>query len=158
MAGKVLKEGYAIYPSIKLQKIKTDEKTGEKKLAFAKELIFGDRIVPYVKKDGDYSRVVIKGVEYIRVSRNADGEHHRRGRGYGSRSRHRGFRPDDVLPECGFHGGLRVAGQGSGRDPAAFRQGERHPRHPHRPYHQGRHHRGSEGSGAHCRCGPPVRG
>jgi hypothetical protein len=68
MAGKVLKEGYAIYPSIKLQKIKTDEKTGEKKLAFAKELIFGDRIVPYVKKDGDYSRVVIKGVEYIRVS------------------------------------------------------------------------------------------
>lgn len=68
MAGKVLKEGYAVYPSIKLQKIKTDEKTGEKKLSFAKELIFGDRIVPYVKKDGDYSRVVIKGVEYIRVS------------------------------------------------------------------------------------------
>ena len=68
MAGKVLKEGYAVYPSIKLQKIKTDEKTGEKKLSFAKELIFGDRIVPYVKKNGDYSRVVIKGVEYIRVS------------------------------------------------------------------------------------------
>ena len=68
MAGKVLTVGYAIYPSIKLQKIKTDEKTGEKKLAFAKELIFGDRIVPYVKKNGDYSRVVIKGVEYIRVS------------------------------------------------------------------------------------------
>ena len=68
MAGKVLTEGYAIYPSIKLQKIKTDDKTGEKKLVFAKELIFGDRIVPYVKKDGDYSRVVIKGVEYIRVS------------------------------------------------------------------------------------------
>ena len=68
MAGKVLKEGYAVYPSIKLQKIKTDEKTGEKKLSFAKELIFGDRIVPYVKKNGDYSRVVIKGVKYIRVS------------------------------------------------------------------------------------------
>lgn len=68
MAGKILTEGYAIYPSIKLQKIKTDEKTGEKKLTFAKELIFGDRIVPYVKKNGDYSRVVIKGVEYIRVS------------------------------------------------------------------------------------------
>ena len=69
MAGNILKVGYAAYPSVKLQKVVTNPETGEKKLAFVKELIFGDRIVPTIlKRTGDYSRVQIGDEEYIRVS------------------------------------------------------------------------------------------
>ena len=65
----VLEVGYAIYPSIKMMKPFVDPETGEKKLKFYKELLFGDRIEPAIlKSTGDYSRRVVGGVEYIRVS------------------------------------------------------------------------------------------
>ena len=61
---EVLEKGYAVYPSVKLQRV--DSKTG--KLVFVKELLFGDYIQPTIlKRTGDYSRVVVDGVEYIRV-------------------------------------------------------------------------------------------
>ena len=69
MAGNVLEVGYAAYPSVKLYKVVTDPETGANKLKFNNELIFGDRIVPSIlKRTGDYSRVVVDGEEYIRVS------------------------------------------------------------------------------------------
>ena len=68
MAGKVLEKAYAVYPSVKMYKKVTDSKTGEVTLKFEKELLFGDTIKPAILKSGDYSRKVIEGEEYIRVS------------------------------------------------------------------------------------------
>ena len=73
----VLKTGYAVYPSVKLQKLTTDSKTGNKKLSFVKELLFGDYIKPYIV-DGTYQTVKVKqgksDVEYIKVRcRGTDG-------------------------------------------------------------------------------------
>ena len=73
----ILKTGYAVYPSVKLNEIKIDSKTGKAKVSFIKELLFGDYIKPYVVKN-DYVRQVVveskKEVEYIKVRcRNADG-------------------------------------------------------------------------------------
>ena len=74
---KILRTGYAVYPSIKLNDIKTDSKTGKSKVSFIKELLFGDYIKPYIANN-DYVRKVVdngdKKVEYIMVRcRNADG-------------------------------------------------------------------------------------
>ena len=75
---EILQIGYAVYPSVKMKSLKTDPETGEKKLSFLKELLFGDFITPSHTKDGDYKRITIdngtdKG-EYIQVrSRNATG-------------------------------------------------------------------------------------
>ena len=73
----VLRTGYAVYPSIKLQDIKTNSKTGKTQVSFIKELLFGDFIKPYIVKN-DYVRQTVvenkKEVEYIKVRcRNADG-------------------------------------------------------------------------------------
>ena len=73
----VLRTGYAVYPSIKLQDIKTNSKTGKPQVSFIKELLFGDFIKPYIVKN-DYVRQTVvenkKEVEYIKVRcRNADG-------------------------------------------------------------------------------------
>ena len=72
-----MRTGYAVYPSVKLNDIKTDTKTGKAKVSFIKELLFGDYIRPYIVKN-DYVRQVVvenkKEVEYIKVRcRNADG-------------------------------------------------------------------------------------
>lgn len=64
----VLEVGYAVYPSVKMMKPVVDSVTGEKSMKFYKELLFGDRIEPAILKSGDYSRHVVGGVEYIRVS------------------------------------------------------------------------------------------
>ena len=65
----VLEVGYAVYPSVKMMKPVVDPKTGVKSMHFLKELLFGDRIEPAIlKRTGDYSRHVVDGVEYIRVS------------------------------------------------------------------------------------------
>lgn len=71
----VLKVGYAVYPSVKLQKVVTDPEKKTKKLSFLKELLFGDFITPYLNKDGsDYVRLSDDKKEYIKVrSRNATG-------------------------------------------------------------------------------------
>ncbi len=73
----ILRTGYAVYPSIKLQDIKTNAKTGKTQVSFIKELLFGDYIKPYIVKN-DYVRQTVvenkKEVEYIKVRcRNADG-------------------------------------------------------------------------------------
>ncbi|MBR2211900.1 MAG: hypothetical protein IJ896_10690 [Fibrobacter sp.] len=68
MAGKVLEKAYAVYPSVKMYKKGTDSETQEVKLKFDKELLFGDTIYPAILKSGDYSRTIIEGEEYIRVS------------------------------------------------------------------------------------------
>ena len=49
MAGKVLKVGFAVYPSVKMFTL-----NAEKKLVFAKELLFGDYIKPLLDDDGAY--------------------------------------------------------------------------------------------------------
>ena len=74
---KVIKVGYAIYPSVKLRLPKFNAKKGIEEMVFAKELLFGDYIKPQVV-NGDYVRKVVvekeKEVEYIQVrSRNMDG-------------------------------------------------------------------------------------
>ena len=67
MADQVI--GYAVYPSVKLYKAEKDQKTGEYSLKFQKELLFGDRIVANIlKSTGDFSKVMVDGEEYIRVS------------------------------------------------------------------------------------------
>ena len=68
MSGKVLAKAFAVYPSVKMYKKVTDSKTGEEKLKFDKELLFGDTIIPTILKSGDYSRAIVGGEEYIRVS------------------------------------------------------------------------------------------
>ena len=68
MAGKVLEKAYAVYPSVKMYKKETDSQTQKVKLKFDKELLFGDTIFPAILKRGDYSRTIIEGEEYIRVS------------------------------------------------------------------------------------------
>ena len=65
--------GYATYPSVKLRSIGTDPETGEKKLGFIKELLFGDYMGAY-EKDGGYDSEWVDGEEYIMVRcRNYDG-------------------------------------------------------------------------------------
>jgi len=73
----VLKEAYAIYPSVKLKGFRTDKKTGKKKLGFIKELLFGDYVKPYLNGNA-YETIALtegnKEVKYIKVSaRGADG-------------------------------------------------------------------------------------
>ena len=73
MADKLLRVGYATYPSVKLQKLSFDSEKGKYKLSFVKELLFGDFMQPYVK-DNAYVTAEVSGVEYIKVRcRNADG-------------------------------------------------------------------------------------
>ena len=74
---KVLKTGYAVYPSVKLKELKTDSKTKNKELVFRKELLFGDYIQPYIV-DNAYETITVteekKDVEYIKVRcRGTDG-------------------------------------------------------------------------------------
>ena len=75
---KVLKVGYAVYPSVKMRSITPDSsKKAGVKLGFIKELLFGDFIQPYVKDDAYETITVPSGTnkgEYIKVHcRNADG-------------------------------------------------------------------------------------
>lgn len=74
---KILRTGYAVYPSVKLKKITTDAKTGKKGTTFIKELLFGDFIKPYISGNEYVKEIVTenkKDVEYIKVRcRNADG-------------------------------------------------------------------------------------
>ena len=77
MAGNIKKVGYATYPSVKLQAMETDPKTGKTKFTFIKELLFGDYMSPIIE-DGDYVTKTVtsskKTEEYIKVHcRNADG-------------------------------------------------------------------------------------
>ena len=67
--------GYATYPSVKLRSIEIDPETGEKKLGFIKELLFGDYMGAYEKDGGgDYDSQWVNGEEYIMVHcRNYDG-------------------------------------------------------------------------------------
>lgn len=75
---KVLKVGYAAYPSVKMRDITPDpSKKSGVTMSFVKELLFGDFIKPYVT-DGAYETITVKSGtnkgEYIKVHcRNADG-------------------------------------------------------------------------------------
>ena len=71
MAGKVLKKAFAVYPSVKMFTLNE-----QKKLVFAKELLFGDYIKPLLNEDGTYKihtvtitdkKGNVKKEEYIRV-------------------------------------------------------------------------------------------
>ena len=77
MAGTIKKVGYATYPSVKLQKMETDSKTGKTKFTFIKELLFGDFMSPYIEDGAYVTQTVTSGKktdEYIKVHcRNADG-------------------------------------------------------------------------------------
>ena len=75
---KVLRVGYAVYPSVKMRDITPDPSTKSGvKIKFVKELLFGDYIKPYVT-DGAYETITVKSGtnkgEYIKVHcRNVDG-------------------------------------------------------------------------------------
>ena len=75
---KVLRVGYAVYPSVKMRDITPDPSTKSGvKMKFVKELLFGDYIKPYVT-DGAYETITVKSGtnkgEYIKVHcRNVDG-------------------------------------------------------------------------------------
>lgn len=72
MPAKILKVGYATYPSVQLKGDKTDKKTKEKKFGVLKQLLFGDYIAPTIK-DGKYVTHP-KQTDYIQVrSRNRTG-------------------------------------------------------------------------------------
>ena len=77
MAGNIKKVGYATYPSVKLQDLVTDPKTGKTKFTFLKELLFGDFMSPMIEDDHYVTKTVTSGKkteEYIRVHcRNKDG-------------------------------------------------------------------------------------
>ena len=80
MAGNLKKVGYATYPSVKLQSMETDPKTGKTKFTFIKELLFGDFMSPYIEDGAYVTQTVTSGKkkneydEYIKVHcRNADG-------------------------------------------------------------------------------------
>ena len=73
----IIKEGFAVYPSVKMKLPEFNAKKGIEEMVFTKELLFGDYIKPKVV-GGDYVRKVVveneKEVEYIQVhSRNKDG-------------------------------------------------------------------------------------
>ncbi len=66
----VLREAFAIYPSVKLKGFKKNSKTEKKEFVFLKELLFGDYIQPYVVDDDYVRKTIIEGkneVEYIKV-------------------------------------------------------------------------------------------
>ena len=77
MAGNIKKVGYATYPSVKLQSMETDAKTGKTKFTFIKELLFGDFMSPYIEDGAYVTKTVTSGKktdEYVKVHcRNADG-------------------------------------------------------------------------------------
>ena len=70
MAAKIKTVGYATYPTVKIQKLENDPKTGKPKLTFIKELLFGDYMKLSVKDDA-YETVFVgegkKREEYIKV-------------------------------------------------------------------------------------------
>lgn len=73
----VLKNAFAIYPSVKLKGFKPDPKTGQKKFGILKELLFGDYVRPYLK-DGAYETKTVternRRVPYVKVrARGVDG-------------------------------------------------------------------------------------
>lgn len=69
MAGRVLKVGFAVYPSVKMFTL-----NAEKKLVFAKELLFGDYIKPLLDDDGAYKiHTVVKKDKKGNVKTNKDG-------------------------------------------------------------------------------------
>lgn len=75
MATPLLAVGYATYPSVQLRGDKIDPKTKEKKFGILKQILFGDRVVPYVKNgkyethktQKDFIKVRARGINgYIR--------------------------------------------------------------------------------------------
>ena len=69
MAGRVLKVGFAVYPSVKMYTL-----NAEKKLVFAKELLFGDYIKTLLNDDGTYKiHTVVKTDKKGKVKTNKDG-------------------------------------------------------------------------------------
>lgn len=66
----ILRQAFAIYPSVKMKGFEKNSKTGKNEFVFLKELLFVEYIQPYVA-NGDYVRETItegkKEVEYIKV-------------------------------------------------------------------------------------------
>lgn len=73
----ILRNGFAVYPSVKLKGFRKNPKTEKMQFVFLKELLFGDYIKPYVVNNAYVTKKVTEGkkeVEYIRVRcRGTDG-------------------------------------------------------------------------------------